>query len=292
MEASKINALIALLDDPDEDIFTQVKGQLEQMGESAIPFLEQAWEKSGLGATFQNRIEDLIHQIQFEGLVDKLALWKEGGCMDLMEGWMLISRYLYPDLDESSLVEELEKMTQDVWIELNEGLTALEKVKVINHILFDLYGYSGNTKNYHAPSNSFVNTVLESKKGNPISFSILYMHLAQKLGLPIYGVNLPRHFILCYVDQAEGEKLPHEVTRDDILFYINPFGKGSIFTHKEIEQFIKELELEDLPIFYLPCDNAAVATRILNNLHYSYQQLGYKDKEEEMKRLLDLMLGE
>ncbi len=291
MEATKINALIALLDDPDENIFMDVKGQLEKMGPSAIPFLESAWEKSGLGAIFQGRVEDLIHRIQFETLYDKLALWKEGGCMNLMEGWILISRYLYPEIDEDSILAELEKIKQDVWIELNDGLTALEKVKVINHILFDVHGFSGNMKNYHSPSNSFANTVLEGKKGNPISLSIIYMHLAQSLDLPIYGVNLPRHFILCYLDYSGMAKSLTDLNRDDMMFYINPFGKGSIFSNKEITQFVKELELEDLPMFYLPCDNQSITTRVLNNLHHSYQQLGAQEKEQEMKRLLDLLVA-
>jgi len=289
MEATKINALIALLDDPDENIFLDVKGQLEQMGTTAIPFLESAWEKSGLGVVFQGRIEELIHQIQFEALYDKLSLWKEGGCMDLIEGWILISHYLYPDLDEDAIREELEKIKQDIWIELNDGLTALEKVKVMNHISIDVHGFSGNTKNYHSPSNSFINTVLEGKKGNPISLSIIYMHLAQSLDLPIYGVNLPRHFILCYLDYSGMMKSFDHLDRDDMMFYINPFGKGSIFSNKEITQFVKELELEDLPMFYLPCNSQSIATRILNNLHHSYQQLGEQEKEEEMKRLLDLL---
>ena len=278
MEATKINALIALLDDPDENIFLDVKGQLEQMGTTAIPFLESAWEKSGLGVVFQGRIEELIHQIQFEALYDKLSLWKEGGCMDLIEGWILISHYLYPDLDEDAIREELEKIKQDIWIELNDGLTALEKVKVMNHILFDVHGFSGNTKNYHSPSNSFINIVLEGKKGNPISLSIIYMHLAQSLDLPIYGVNLPRHFILCYLDYSGMMKSFDHLDRDDMMFYINPFGKGSIFSNKEITQFVKELELEDLPMFYLPCNSQSIATRILNNLHHSYQQLGEQEK--------------
>ncbi len=289
LDTSKINALIQLLDDPDEQVFTEVRKQIEEYGEDIIPALEHAWESDTLGAVFQSRIEEIIHDIQFEGLIDKLAVWKEGGCMDLLEGWLMVSRYQFPDLNEEQIRKDFEKFKQDIWLELHEGLTALEKVKVINHILFEVHGFSANTKNYHAPSNSFINSVLETKKGNPISLSIIYMILSQELQLPIHGVNLPRHFILCYVDDYEGTIERNEIQRDDILFYINPFGRGSIFTNKEIKQFLKQLELDEHDMFYTPCDNESIIRRIINNLKYSYEKLGFTDKEEEMKRLMEVM---
>ena len=290
MEATKINALIALLDDPDENIFLDVKGSAGANGNHRYSLFRKCLGKVWLGCRLSrtHRRTDSSNSVR-SPLRQALLVegrWLYGSYRRLDLDFSLPSN---PDLDEDAIREELEKIKQDIWIELNDGLTALEKVKVMNHILFDVHGFSGNTKNYHSPSNSFINTVLEGKKGNPISLSIIYMHLAQSLDLPIYGVNLPRHFILCYLDYSGMMKSFDHLDRDDMMFYINPFGKGSIFSNKEITQFVKELELEDLPMFYLPCNSQSIATRILNNLHHSYQQLGEQEKEEEMKRLLDLL---
>ena len=176
-----------------------------------------------------------------------------------------------------------------MWIELNQGLTALEKVRVINHIIFDVHSYSGNTNNYHAPQNSYFNNMMESKKGNPLSLSILYCVIAQELNLPIYGVNLPEHFILAYVDTGEILPALSNNIADKVLFYINAFSKGSVFSNKEIDVFIKQLKLEPDSKYYEPCSNLSMIKRLLNNLIYSYQKLGYPDKMEELQQLQDCL---
>ena len=84
----------------------------------------------------------------------------------------------------------------------------MEKVRVLNHIIFDVHGFSGNTANFHAPQNSYINNVLESKKGNPLSLSVLYAVIAQRLDVNIYGVNLPEHFILAYVEDSHYLPVP------------------------------------------------------------------------------------
>lgn len=288
MKKNEITALISLLDDPDEGIFSEVKAKLLEIGNHVIPELEAAWETS-FDTLVQNRIENIIHKIQFQNIKDHLQLWAQPQNQNLLEGALLVARYQYPDLDEQKIRKQMEQIKQDVWIELNQGLTALEKVRVINHIIFDVHGYSGNTSNYHAPQNSYFNNVIESKKGNPLSLSILYCVIAQELNLPIYGVNLPEHFILSYVDT--GEILPALTNdkADKVLFYINAFSKGSIFSNKEIDAFLKQLKLNPDSKYFEPCSNLAMIKRLLNNLIYSYQKLGYPDKIEELQQLQDCL---
>ncbi len=282
-KADEVHALIQLLDDPDEVIYNQIKDKLMDYGVDIIPMLEAVWESSAFGVLFQNRIEQIVHDLQFDTLVQELINWKRGESHDLLEGLIIITRYQYPDLDTDSIYREIEKITKDIWIELNDNLTALEKVRVINHMLFEEYGFSGNTTNYHAPQNSFINHVLESKKGNPISLSILYMIIANRLELPIYGVNLPRHFILGYTN--EYEVTPEKIEDASVIFYINPFSKGTIFHRKEIDHFIGKINVPMLPEFYQPCDHILILNRVCNNLIYSFDKLGYPDKKEEIKRL-------
>jgi regulator of sirC expression with transglutaminase-like and TPR domain len=286
--APDISSLIRLLDDPDESVYTHVRDQLVSFGADVIPSLEDAWESNLFGVLFQQRIEELIHDIQFSSLKASLRSWAEQGASSLLDGVLIVNRYQYPDFDESKLLKSLEQIQQDIWIELNTNLTAFEQVKVINHILFELYGFSGNTADYHAPKNSFLSVVLETKKGNPLSLSLIYSIIAQNLDLPIYGVNLPHHFVLAYLDRFSLYKT-NDIYTSDVLFYINPFSKGTVFSRKEIEHFLEQLKLEPRTSFFQPAHNTAIIRRALNNLEHSYQKLGNAQRVEEIQALIAVL---
>ncbi len=285
MSLKEVIALITLLDDPDEVIYDQVKDRFVVLGPPAIPHLETAWENS-FDAIMQKRIETIIHTIQFETLQKALKNWARNDQDDLLKGVLILARYQYPDLDENKIRKQLATIKQDVWLELHEDLTALEKVKIINHILFEVHQFSGNITNYHAPQNSFLNNVLESKKGNPLLLSVVYLLICNELKIPVYGINLPQHFVLAYLNEdANLIDVNNKTLSNNILFYINPFSKGLLFNQKDIDQFLKQLNLDLEPKYYLPCSNIDIIKRCINNLIFSYEKLGYIEKVEELKGL-------
>ncbi|MCA0429119.1 MAG: transglutaminase-like domain-containing protein [Bacteroidetes bacterium] len=285
MSLKEVIALITLLDDPDDLIFTQVKDRFMILGPPAIPHLETAWENS-FDAIMQKRIETIIHDINFEAIKKGLKEWSKNDQDDLLKGILILSHYQYPGFDEQKIKKQLGQIKQDVWLELHDDLTALEKVKIINHILFEVHNFSGNITNYHAPQNSFLNNVLETKKGNPLMLSVVYSLICKELNIPVYGINLPQHFVLAYVnDFTNLFDANHKTFSDNILFYINPFSKGLIFNQKDIDNFLKQLNLEPENKYYLPCSNAEILKRCINNLIFSYEKLGYSDKVTELKQL-------
>jgi hypothetical protein len=101
-------------------------------------------------------------------------------------------------------------------------------------------------------------------------------------------VNLPEHFILAYRDeyaiQQEGED-------EAILFYINPFSRGAVFSRREIDTFLKQLKLEPNRIFYESCPNIDIVSRQVRNLVHSYEKLGYPNKVNDLKELLAILSG-
>lgn len=283
MKESEIKALVALLEDPDEEINRMITEKLLQIGNEAIPILENYWENS-FDAIQQKRIEELIHKIQFDAVCRALSLWATLGGNDLLKGAMLVARCQYPDLNEEKIRTQLDVIRQDTWLELNPRLTALEKVKVINHVLFDIHGFTGNTSNYHAPQNSYINNVLETRKGNPLSLSIIYCIIAQSLDVPIYGINLPEHFVVCYYD--EKNEIPSSLINENrIYFYINPFSKGAIFGQNDIDAFLKQINRPPEEKYYKPCSNIDMILRLTNNLVLAYDKLGYPQKVAELKKL-------
>jgi len=106
--------------------------------------------------------------------------------------------------------------------------------------------------------------------------------------MPIFGVNLPQHFILAYMDEVYGEKIVME-DENEVLFYVNPFNKGAVFTQREIELFIKHLKLKPNVSFYKPCDNTDIIRRLIENIIASYNKLGYLEKVEELNDILSVL---
>lgn len=290
MEYKDIDALISLIDDPDESVYSHVRARIVSYGADVIPQLENIWELNSFGLVFQQRVEDIIHKIQYDLVFKSLEDWARNGCEDLFEGALIVAHYQYPDMDEMEVRANLSRLRQEIWLELNDELTALEKVKVMNHILFGVHGFRGNKKNFHAAQNSYINTVLESKKGNPLSLSLIYIVLAESLGIPVYGVNLPNHFLLAYV---EADNLMHLIDKhfdphadkSDVLFYLNAFSGGMVVHRSEIATYLAQLNLDNCSEYYQPCDNRTIINRLINNLIYSYDRLGYPEKVEELKHL-------
>ena len=282
MNYKEIESLIKLLDDPDEEVSHHVEEKLLSYGNEIIQYLEDAWEQS-FDAVLQQRIENMVHLIQFQNITKELELWHHSGGFDLLQGLIIVNRYQYPDLNEQKILNHIEEIKRDIWLQMMYDMSAVEKVKMINHVLYGIHGFSGNTTNHQDPQNSYIGQVLESKKGNQILLASIYSIIAQKLDIPIYGVNLPQHFILAYMDQDDQSEF-----ESGVLFYINAFNKGFIFGRKDVDSFLKQLQLKPERIFYEPCTNQEIIKRILRNLISSYTTLGAIEKVKEIEALLEI----
>lgn len=282
MKENEIPSLIRLLDDPDPEIYLHIEDRLLSYGEDIIAFLEKEWESS-FNPVLQERLIQVIHKIQFESVKTDMALWYHSGGFDLLNGIMIVNRYQYPDFDEQKIVNQIEAIKRDIWMQMMYESNPTEKIRLMNHIFYNIYGFTGNTTNHKDPQNSYISQVLESRKGNQISLAIIYSIVAQRLDIPVYGVNLPQHFILAYVE--EGVKTQYD---NDVLFYINVFNKGYIFGRRDIDFFLKQLKLQRDRSFYEPCSNIEIIKRVLRNLISSYEELGSEEKAREVRALMDV----
>lgn len=284
-----IKALVRLIDDPDELVYQQVRDELMKFGSDVLPVLEQSWEQDYYGLLFQDRIENLIHDIQFETVKNQLNAWLHSSDKDLLTGAIIIAKYQFPGLDEAQLNERIQAIRRDIWLELNDHQTAFEQVKIFNRIFFGMHRFRGDGQNYHTPNNSYINTVLETRKGNPLSLCIIYSVIAQSLDLPIYGVNLPNHFVLAYMDSKHSSFGLQQEDDYGVLFYINAFAKGSIFDSREIKAFLDGIHLQPDRSHFEPCSNSAILKRMLSNLIYAFQQVGSAQKVAELQELRSLI---
>ena len=275
----ELEALISLLEDPDNLVFDTVSDRLIELGEEVVFPLEKRWEIT-LKPELQVKIENVIKTIQFNTLKRGVDSWKTGGGSDLLYGAYLVARFHYPDLGYDLLNEKIEKIRKDIWLELNNELTALEKVKVINYFLYDIHRFDKSVKKTHTPHLYMVNHVIETLKGSPVMLGLIYAELARRLNLPIYGVNLPRNFVLCYYDEDYHED------PNGILFYINPSDKGAVLGLKELKHFLNHLKIEEKDFYFTPCSNTDIIERLVINLQYAYEKSGQPEKALSLKQLL------
>lgn len=274
MEEKELIALVSLLDDEDSEIISHVEEKIISLGGTIIPFLEGQWENS-LNPVVQSRIEDLIHTLQYDLLQERLKDWAENESEDLLKGLWLVATYQYPDLELEKLQQDLEQIYYEAWLEFSPDAHPYDQIKILNSVLFSKIKFGANSKNFHSPGNSMINVVLETKKGNPISLCAIYMLVANKLKLPIYGVNLPNLFILTYKKENYSQ------------FYINAFNRGLIFTTEDIDNYIAELRVTPQEHYYQPCSNVEIIQRSLRNLSSSFEKIGDHAKSEEVKVLLN-----
>ena len=133
IETKEINALLTLIDDPDEEVFHTVSSKIIDFGKGIIPNLENLWENSA-SEDVQERIELLIHRLHYTDLTNDFIEWRDSADHDLLFGALLVAKFQYPDLNTTPVLQEIEKIRRNVWLELNNYLTPLEQANVLGSI--------------------------------------------------------------------------------------------------------------------------------------------------------------
>lgn len=288
MKADRLTALIALLDDPDKAVYEMVEKEFLDEDSAIIGQLEKIWETS-FDELQQTRIEDLIRQIQFRATSNKMKNWSKQTHVDLFEGFFLISQYQYPELKLKDIETRIRKIRNDVWIEISNRLTSIEKVTVLNHIFFDVNKFSVNLAVPHSPQNCYINQILDTKKGNPVSIAILYTLIARELDFPIQLIDFPRNPLLAYIDAEMAQKAHGPNYNSSVLFYINPSNRGAIIGRKEIEFFLKRNEQVDEAVFEKNCEDRVIIRKLLESLISAYNSLGHQDKVDDLTSIASLL---
>ena len=279
MTNKEIKALISLLDDP--EVAPQIQHKIQSLGESIIPFLEESWEES-LDPKQQERLEDLIHNLQFEALQQRMRVWRDSGGENLLEGMWLLNSYQYPDADFQALNRAIEQLRFEAWTLIRPDMHPADQVQALNYVLFRSHRFAANTQNFHSPANSMLHLVLETRRGNPLTLCVIYMLVAQRLHLPVYGVNLPNLFVLTY----------RPANRKVEPFYINCYNRGLILSRTDIEHYVAQLNLSPNDIFYEPCSHLDIVRRALRNLMLSFEKVQEPTKALEVGKLLAILTDE
>ena len=218
----EISALVSLLDDPDANVANPVIDRLIEIGHPAVSILENFWENTR-DTGIQDKIEGVLLNIQQTRIKKDLKDWADCHGEQLFYGALLIARTKYPGLSYNILDAKLDLLKTEIWLELNNRLTALEKIRIMNHFIFSVQKYTRTVKGVLSPQHFYINHLLEGRKGIPVTLAILYAEIAERLELPVKCVDMPHNFLLAYHDPAYAED------PDGVLFYINPFSKKLVY---------------------------------------------------------------
>lgn len=198
-----------------------------------------------------------VWRSRFEKLVGKREI-----DLDIAEGALLIATDEYPDLDVEKYLERIDRMASHVRGHLPSNLAPRETVGVLNRYLFRELGFAGNRENYYDPRNSYLNDVLERKLGLPITLAVVYISIARRLDLPVYGVGLPGHFIVKWEDPSS-------------RILIDPYNRGEILDEGGVEARVRDTfhgEARFQPDWLAAVDGIYILTRMLNNLKSIFVQ--------------------
>ncbi|NML37470.1 hypothetical protein HHL17_09735 [Chitinophaga sp. G-6-1-13] len=286
-ENKEINALFHLLDDPDQEVFDTVASKILLYGKDIIPNLENLWENT-VDESIQERIELLIHRVHYQDLQAALRAWSLSELQDLMQGAILVARYQFPDLVPSQVLNEIERIKRNIWLELNNYLTPLEKINVLNSMIYNYFGLKGEEVSYQRKNQFFINQVIESKKGNPVTNGIIYQSLCAMLDLPVYAVNIPRQFILAYFDTFIDFDEPVDPDDQRILFFIDPI-QGQIYTQQDVDTYLKRVSVPSVPSYFKPQSNKRIIQFLLEELAKCFRDDKDAYRQDELSNLASLL---
>jgi regulator of sirC expression with transglutaminase-like and TPR domain len=288
-ENKEIKALFHLIDDPDLDVFDTVSSRIVSYGRGIIPNLENLWENT-ISAEVQERIELLIHKLHYRDLTEDFQHWKSSSYQDLLTASLLVAKFQYPDLVTTPVLQEVEKLRRNIWLELNSYLTPLEQVNVLTSILYNYYGLKGTEVGYQHPEEFLINKLIETKRGNSIANGVLYLMLSELLDIPVKAINIPRQFVLAYIkpeheDINSSEKIS---AAQRIEFFIDPMS-GQVFSHKDVESYFKRVSVPPVASYFKPLSHNKIIQTALDEFSKCFddERNAYKQKElQELARLL------
>ena len=244
-------AILSLLDDPSPTVRRALLAHFNQLGAAAAPFLQEVAQGSNrvlarCAARFLDEVKFADPVAEFRGFIRSLNY-------ELESGSLLLARTVSPQLDAGLCCTQLDEIAARCRELIVEPSSVREKCRVLNRVLFHEWGFHGNVEHYTDPRNSFLDQVLERRTGIPLSLSIVYLLVAERLSLELEPVGLPGHFVVgCF---AEGEP-----------FFIDPFDRGVFHDVDEILALLRANHITPKPSDLAPTPVREVLCRSCRNL--------------------------
>ncbi|UCD12404.1 MAG: transglutaminase family protein [Nitrospinaceae bacterium] len=276
---SQISHLIQLLDDRDAFVRARVRDELLRLGEDALPFLEMA--ARGDNSTLRPYAREVIEALLPLRLAEKFRRLSPLGSrrdLDLETGALLLMEFGHPGADARETVRRLDVLAEELAKLLNENDAPATTVEMLSRFLFVDKGFRGNQENFFDPDNSYLNRVLETRMGIPITLSAVCLFVGWRLGLPLEGVGLPGHFIVKY-----------KVPGNDLFF--DPFSGGRPLDRDQCAQIVESFGNSFEEIHLAAATHRETLIRMMNNLIMIYRNNHQQPKADQLGDYVRILLG-
>ena len=278
---SEIESLMLLLGDPDPFVKEQVQLRFMELGDRAIPILDQIRVETK-NKEEKKRAKNVLYKLTFTSLKEdfaELLLEGIGNRAQLERAVITLARFGNPTLQESEYVKKLDYFADMIRSSLRYNRSEREEMQTFMKFIFEDLNFRGDNKDYHNPANGLIDQVIERRKGLPISLSLVAMFIARRLQLPVFGVNMPIHFMLAFVGEKE-EQL------------IDPYDQGAEVSYDQCYFFLKKNNVTPKPDHFKMASDLNILARCIRNLMHSYERNEEHDRVRDLKSLLELVEGE
>lgn len=273
----EIQSLIYLLDDPDPVVQTGIHNRFRELGETAVPLLDQ-YRNESVKSSEIHTISDIIYDITFTTVLDEFSEVTEQGIHNRQQlelALLTLGKFGDPTIRIQEYRKKLDQLSSRIGSEISYTPSITEKMQIMLHYVFRELRFKGDPADYHNPDNAFLHRVLDRRKGLPVMLSAVVMFLASRLGLPFYGVNMPIHFMLMYQTH-------------DQEFLIDPFDGGTIVSYNQCCYFLKKNGIDPKPEHLMRADEGDILTRAIRNLQQSYTRAGDTKRAEGLMEMLKI----
>mgnify|MGYP003677099296 CR=1 FL=1 len=274
---TEIKSLLFLMDDPDPFVQESVENRLQELGENAVPLLDE-YRAEINNENARQKVNEVIHKLTFETLEQDFIEILEGGLKtrkSLEKAVFTLARFGNPTLRISEYQSKLDHFADIVEPQIKYKLDEKRKMKRLLKFIFEDLNFHGDAEDYHAPQNCFLDQVIERRKGLPISLSLIVMFISRRLEMPFFGINMPIHFMLNYVGDKE-----------ELL--IDPYDNGAIVTYDQCYFFLKKNNIDPRPEHFQMATNFDIVLRCIRNLIHSYERKEEMHRVEDLGRLLSV----
>jgi regulator of sirC expression with transglutaminase-like and TPR domain len=254
--AAERDAFLSLLDDTSPAIRRALLVRFNALGATAARFLQTV--AVGSNRVLARHATWFLEELKFSDPISEFQTFIRSLHYELESGALLLARTVSPRLDVGACCAELDRIAARCRELIVEPSSAREKCRILNRVMFHEWGFHGNVEHYTDPKNSFLDQVLERRTGLPLSLSIVYLLVAERLGVELEPVGLPGHFIVgCFTD--------------DLPFFIDPFDRGVFRDADEIFDFLRANHFTPKLSDLAPTPVREVLCRCCRNLvnHYS-----------------------
>lgn len=196
--------------------------------------------------------------------------------IDLFYAALLVARFDNPDLEVDIYRQQLGRMAGELGAKIKPGADESARLKALQDYFFVENGFHGSRSDYYNRANSYVNEVLDEREGIPITLAVVFIELAQRIGLnQVVGLPVPGHFMVKYAGPDEQ--------------IIDVFREGKIVTREEIDELVQESTGAPVSEAHLrPAKKREIIARMLRNLHASAQRT---ELGSDSGRYLDLIIA-